>query len=236
MYERMSDTAIHPAYIPVRIADREPGDDPVLDAAARCIDRTGFDNTSLEEIAAEAKVSRTTLYRRYGNRESLFKALLIVRAEPFRQWARHVYFGPGTVAERIETVLTHAIMDMQRVGWLDRTLSVGMSATAIRLFKASHAYGAETGLAPLLSTAMNHRLAAEAQVTVAELIDWTADQMIVLGSAATWDEETLRGRLRYFVMPVLVPGSGCEDEAHERLSRIEEKLDRLTARSDGAQG
>ncbi|MET0375612.1 MAG: helix-turn-helix domain-containing protein, partial [Rhizorhabdus sp.] len=210
-------------------AHRAAGDDPVLDAAARCIDRTGFDNTSLEEIAAEAKVSRTTLYRRYGNRESLFKALLIARAEPFRAWARGIYFGPGTIGERIETVLTHAIMDMQRVGWLDRTLSVGMSATAIRLFKASHAYGSENTLAPLLSSAMNQQAAADGCVTVAELIDWTADQMIVLGSAAPWDEETLRGRLRYFVLPVLVPETGCDDQTTKRLARIEEKIDRLVA-------
>ncbi|MET0371633.1 MAG: TetR/AcrR family transcriptional regulator [Sphingobium sp.] len=223
----MPQTDVQPPYVKPAPRHRPPGDDPVLDAAARCIDRTGFDNTSLEEIAAEAKVSRTTLYRRYGNRESLFKALLIARAEPFREWARQIYFGTGTVAERIETVLTHAIMDMQRVGWLDRTLSVGMSATAIRLFKVSHAYGSEKTLAPLLSSAMNQKAAAEARVSVAELIDWTADQMIVLGSAAPWDEETLRGRLRYFVMPVLVPGSGFEDDTATRLARIEDKIDRL---------
>jgi len=205
--------------------------DPVLDAAARCIDRKGFDNTSLEEVAAEASVSRTTLYRRFGNRESLFKALLIARARPFRAWSRGVLLGPGTVAERIETVLARAILDMQGVGWLDRTLQAGMSAAAIRLFKASLADGAEAGLAALLSSVMDQRAASEARVTVAELINWTADQMIVLASAAQWDEETLRGRLRYFVMPVLVPRAGGEDDAG-RFARIEARLDQLIARID----
>lgn len=206
-----------------------PPRDRVLDAAAKCIDRKGFDHTSLEEVAAEAGVSRTTLYRRYGNRESLFKALLIARAGPFRAWSRSVLLGAGTVAERIETVLTRAILDMQGVGWLDRTLHAGMSAAAIRLFKASHAHGAEAGLAMLLSSAMDQRAASEARVTVAELVDWTADQMIVLASAAPWDEETLRGRLRYFVMPVLVPRAAGEDDA-DRFKRIETRLDRLIAR------
>jgi AcrR family transcriptional regulator len=209
-----------------------PGD-PVLDAAARCIDRKGFDNTSLEEVAAEAGVSRTTLYRRYGNRESLFKALLIARAGPFRAWSRGVLLGSGTVAERIETVLTRAILEMQRVGWLDRTLHAGMSAAAIRLFKASHAHGAEAGLAALLSSTMDQRAAIEARVTVAELIDWTADQMIVLASAPPWDEETLRGRLRYFVMPVLVPRTDCDADA-VRLARIETQLATLIARSEAS--
>ncbi|MDR3389651.1 MAG: helix-turn-helix domain containing protein [Rudaea sp.] len=204
-------------------------DDPVLDAAARCVDRKGLDNTSLEEVAAEAGVSRTTLYRRYGNRESLLTALLIARAEPFRAWSSSVYLGPGTVAERIETVLVHAILEMQRVGWLDRTLSTGMSAAAIRVFKASHAHGSEQLLAPLLTSVMDQRAASDAQVTVAELIDWTADQMIVLASAAPWGEAKLRGRLRYFVMPVLAPTSVREPGA-DRLARIEARLDALLAR------
>lgn len=211
-----------------------PGD-PVLDAAARCIDRKGFDNTSLEEVAAEAGVSRTTLYRRYGNRDSLFTALLIARAEPFRLWSRHVYLGPGTVAERVETVLAHAILEMQRVGWLDRTLHTGMSAAAIRVFKASHAHGSDTGLAPLLASMMDQRGASEARVTIAELIDWTADQMIVLASAAPWDEETLRGRLRYFVMPVLAPGAERGPPV-DQLARIEARLDALLARDGKACG
>ncbi|MDO7842225.1 TetR/AcrR family transcriptional regulator [Sphingomonas immobilis] len=219
-----------PAPPPFVEARSLPGD-PVLDAAARCIERKGFDNTSLEEVASESGVSRTTLYRRYGNRESLFKALLIARAEPFREWSRCIYLGPGSVAERIETVLLHAILEMQRVGWLDRTLHAGMSAAAIRLFKASHAHGAETALAPLLSSVMDEQAASDARVTVAELIDWTADQMIVLASAAPWDEETLRGRLRYFVMPVLVPRRRPAPD-DSRLAGIEARLDALLARGD----
>ncbi|AYJ85412.1 TetR/AcrR family transcriptional regulator (plasmid) [Sphingomonas paeninsulae] len=217
---------------PPFVAQTPSGSDTILDAAARCIDRKGFDSVSLEEVAVEAGVSRTTLYRRYGNRESLFKALLITRAEPFRLWSRRIYLGPGTVMERIETVLTEAILEMQRVGWLDRSLLTGMSAAAIRLFKASHAHGADLGLAPLLSSTMNQRAAAEACVTVAELIDWTADQMIVLASAAPWSEETLRGRLRYFVMPVLVPAESCGPDAGDRLAGIERRLDMLIERSE----
>jgi AcrR family transcriptional regulator len=210
-----------------------PIGDPILDAAATCIQRKGFDNTSLEEIAAEAGVSRTTLYRRYGNRELLFKALLIERAKPFRAWSRQILVGPGTVQERIEIVLAHAILEMQRVGWLDRTLHAGMSAAAIRLFKAAHADSAETGLAPLLASLMDER-ATEAGVTVAELVEWTADQMIVLASAAPWDEKTLRSRLLYFVMPVLAPPPHVGVGTEARLAGIEQRLDTLIARAEGS--
>ena len=217
-----------PAAIPPIAASPMTDGDAVLDAAARCIDRKGLDNTSLEEVATEAGVSRTTLYRRYGSRESLFKALLLARAQPFRAWSRQVCLGPGTALERVETVLVRAILDMQRVGWLDTSLHAGLSAGAIRLFKASHAESAQDMLAPLLASMMDAGAAAKVNVTLTDLVEWTADQMIVLASAGPWEEEALRGRLRYFVMPVLAPRVASTQD--DRLARIEALLDQLVAR------
>lgn len=139
---------------PLPAPGAKPFGDPVLDAAALCVQRKGFDNTSLEEVAAEASVSRTTLYRRFGNRENLFKALLHERSSPFRSWSRQVLMGPGALEERLETVLVHAILEMQRVGWLDRTIGGGISSASTRLIKASHAEGASDTLAPLLAMLM----------------------------------------------------------------------------------
>lgn len=40
--------------------------DPILDAAGRCFSRRGVDHTSVPEIAREARVSRSTVYRLLG--------------------------------------------------------------------------------------------------------------------------------------------------------------------------
>lgn len=218
------------AGITLPIADAEPfgarsTGDSVLDAAARCIERKGIDNVSLEEVAAEAGVSRTTLYRRFGNRESLFKTLLIEGAKPFREWSRGILLGPGTVAERLETVLTHAIREMQQVGWLDRSLYSGMSPASAQLFRAAHADSSVGSIEPLLRLLIDDQAKAVG-MTVDVLNGWVADQMIALASLQPWDEEALRWRLRYLVMPVLTPPA----ERHilpidQRLDRLERKLD-----------
>jgi len=205
--------------------------DPVLDAAAACIDRKGFDNTSLEEIAIEAGVSRATLYRRFGNRESLFKTLLLARAKPFQKWSTQILLGPGPIGARVETVLTHAILEMQRVGWLDRSLHAGMSPASIRLFKAAHAEGAENGLRPLLEALIGERARA-AGVSIPEIIDGTADQMITLASGPEWTEAQLRKRLGFFVMRVLEPSEPPEAQIMSRLARIEASLERLAGGSE----
>jgi AcrR family transcriptional regulator len=49
----------------------------LLDAAERCFERWGPAKTSLDDIAAEAHVSRVTVYRYLGSRADLFIALAI---------------------------------------------------------------------------------------------------------------------------------------------------------------
>lgn len=210
----------------------EPTRDAVLDAAAICVDRKGFEGTSLEEVAAEAGVSRTTLYRRFGSREALFTALLVHRAEPFQKWARSVQLGPGTIAERLETVLTGAIMEMQQVGWLDVSLHSGPAESSIRLFRAAHRHTSNQTVLPLIDALLGDN-ARKAGVTLAEVAEWVADQMVALGSAPLWEEQALRRRLRHFVMPVLAPVATTEAPLDTRLCAIEARLDEIVGRLPG---
>src|SRR5882672_10500764 len=49
---------------------------PYLDAAARCIERFGWQRTSVKDVAREAGVERTTVYRNVGSMEDIFRALV----------------------------------------------------------------------------------------------------------------------------------------------------------------
>ena len=51
-------------------------EDRVLDAATRCCDRWGMAKVTVDDIAAEAGISRATLYRLFpGGKEVLYEAL-----------------------------------------------------------------------------------------------------------------------------------------------------------------
>lgn len=206
-----------------------PVGDAVLDAAAACVERRGFDNTSLEEVASEAGVSRTTLYRRFGNREALFTALLYARAAPFREWAQRILMGPGSVAERLETVITHATLEMQRVGWLHQSLHEGISPASARLIRAAQTQSAGSGMGPLLD-AMRHESGYGGDIDTTEVLGWIADQMMALATAREWEEEHLRERVRFFVIPALVPLSAGTSPFDSRLAALEHKIDRLLSR------
>jgi AcrR family transcriptional regulator len=49
----------------------------LVDAAARCFDRFGVLKTTIEDVAAEAKVSRATVYRYFADRDALILAVLV---------------------------------------------------------------------------------------------------------------------------------------------------------------
>jgi AcrR family transcriptional regulator len=49
----------------------------LVDAAERCIDRFGLAKTTLEDVAAEASVSRATIYRYFANRDELMLDVLL---------------------------------------------------------------------------------------------------------------------------------------------------------------
>ena len=102
-----------PFELPVTTAplqDRERADarrnrERILCAAARLVDERGVDGVSMDDIAAEAGVGKGTLYRRFGDRWSMLRALI---EEPERDFQDAVIrgdppLGPGAPAvERLQ--------------------------------------------------------------------------------------------------------------------------------------
>jgi AcrR family transcriptional regulator len=78
-------------------ADAKRNRERILCAAGRLVDERGIDGVSMDEVAAEAGVGKGTLYRRFGDRSSLLRALI---EEPERDFQEAVIrgeppLGPG---------------------------------------------------------------------------------------------------------------------------------------------
>jgi AcrR family transcriptional regulator len=61
---------------PVRRMPRAQRREQILDAATRAFARTGFTETGLDDIAAEAGISRVILYRHFDSKAALYRAVL----------------------------------------------------------------------------------------------------------------------------------------------------------------
>ena len=65
-------------------ADARRNRERILCATARLIDRVGIDCMSMDDVAAEAGVGKGTLYRRFGDRAALLRALISEPEQAFQ--------------------------------------------------------------------------------------------------------------------------------------------------------
>jgi AcrR family transcriptional regulator len=85
----------------------------ILGAAERLFAEHGVECVSMEAIAAEAEVGKGTLFRRFGDRSSLLRALLQERESQFQEsFIRGpAPLGPGAAPVERVVAFGHALLD-----------------------------------------------------------------------------------------------------------------------------
>jgi AcrR family transcriptional regulator len=91
---------------PARPGRRVAGQDPakraqILDGAKRCFLQVGFEAASMNEITAEAGVSKGTLYVYFKDKQDLFKELIDREKSAVMGAALRELEKPGTMAEQL---------------------------------------------------------------------------------------------------------------------------------------
>jgi len=81
----------------------------VLEAAERCFTQFGSYKTSLQDVAAEAGISRGTVYRYFGDRESLISAYIDHQSDQFLLSLVDVFEGLGSLEDRLEAFASLAV-------------------------------------------------------------------------------------------------------------------------------
>jgi AcrR family transcriptional regulator len=87
-----------------RLLRREERQAQLLRAAATAFARTGFAGTSMDDVAAEAGVSRLIVYRNFDSKEELYRAVL------------------EKVSLRLAEEFVEAVQHLDRTGWATQSL------------------------------------------------------------------------------------------------------------------
>lgn len=80
----------------------------IIEAASRSFFRDGFAATPIEQVAADAGVSKVTVYNHFGDKRSLFAATVEHECEKMRSYFSLDELPSGTIRERL-TVIAEAI-------------------------------------------------------------------------------------------------------------------------------
>ena len=76
----------------------------ILDAASQLFFEDGFAATSIEQVAADAGVSKVTIYNQFGDKRALFTAAVERECEKMRDYFSIDATREGTIRERLQEV------------------------------------------------------------------------------------------------------------------------------------
>ena len=111
----------------------------VLDAAVVEFEQHGFRRVALDDVARRARVSRTTIYRRFSNKDELIAAVIERENVVLFAHIAHELKQAGPQSNIYVEAFTHAILKFRRHRVLDRMIR---DEPALVLELAEQHYGA----------------------------------------------------------------------------------------------
>lgn len=182
----------------------------ILDAAARMFARYGIEKTTIDDIAEQAGVSRSMIYRHFGSRDEILTGVVGRMTDDFVDHLAGRLGSSDTLAEFIEDAMVEVVTLVRSDTSIVAYFSDGGRA----------AIGRVVGTSDEIKTRARrfaHRILDRAgPERAAELrpgidIDAAADHLVLVGLAliqgfgpVSDDPERLRNYLATFVVPTLV--------------------------------
>lgn len=190
-------------------------EDLIVDAAERCFADHGVAKTSMSQVAAEADISRTTLYRRFAEIEDVLQAVFLREFDRFEHRLTRRLVSLDDPADRlVEIVVSTAenvpmnaglarLVEGQRTRAEARALAVGRAALSERIESMIGGPLDELAAAGRLST----------RLTRPEMIEWIRRVVLSLSVSPQPKQRSARERRRHvagFVLPALCPQPSLE--------------------------
>jgi AcrR family transcriptional regulator len=189
-----------------------PDLDPFLDAAARCFARHGLRRTSVQDVARELGVDRTTVYRQVGTigqQARLLAARELQRLVASLPGRAPQPVGPEGVIEIMASVIddmrAHPVMAKVLADDTD-TITLAALADLPPLLERVAA-----GLAPMLALAMSAGTLARREPVI--LAEWLIRLVVTLVLVPPLTE------LRSFLSELLLPALTPQDTTYRQIAR-----------------
>lgn len=190
-----------------RVDDEDAARERLLDAVEECFSRFGPSRTSIEDVARQAKVSRSTVYRYFEGRDDLVVAAYMRQSAAIFDRVKVLMAESGTFADRVVRVTVRAINAL-RSGRYFPTLfnSDGalMSSQAIIASKMFYEAGQAT-MRPFFEEAQS-RGEIPAALDLEDFIEWHLRLIFsfaMFDSPAPRDQTSLNRLLEAFIAPPL---------------------------------
>lgn len=183
----------------------------IRDAAKMCYLRVGIEKTGMEDIAREAGIARSTLYRYYPRHEELLLAVVADYMQAMNQQLQKKLTRYQTPADRIVEGLILAIRAIPEHPLLSRVFVQDEGGMLRRSLWNSPAL-VELGVSLMGTVLQEARERGQLQQTVASevLVEWVYRILLsFISLPSNWikTDKALRTTLRALLIPVLLTES-----------------------------
>lgn len=190
-----------------RVDDEDAARERLLDAAQECFNRFGPNRTSIEDVARQAKVSRSTVYRYFEGRNELLAAAYMRENAAVFERVKILMAEQGTFAERVVRVTVRAINALRSGRYFPMLFNSDgalMSSQAIIASKLFYEAGHAT-MQPFFEEARD-RGELPADLDLDDFIEWhlrLVFSFAMFDSPAPRDQASLSRLLETFIVPPL---------------------------------
>lgn len=197
--------------------DAESARARLLDAAERCFARFGVMKITVEDVAAEARVSRATVYRYFDGRDALVRGVVLRHAERFlRRLEERVKAQTSFTTSIVEGVLftIDAVHEDPQLALLFAPDAAGLTGRIVGGSEALFTI-ARSFLGPLFEPAQRAGQ-LRAGVDLNEASEWILRcivSLLTLRGPAHRSKSDLRRFVTTFVVPPLVAAAPPEEPA-----------------------
>lgn len=183
----------------------------VLDAGERLLAERGADLT-MEDVANEAGVTRTTVYRHVANRDELLTAVVLRTSARLAEELAVILDGPGSFDDRVVESVVLIVGAVRDTPHLRAVVSLPDPGRRWPQIDSSNAFldAVWAFFRPRVQRAVDED-GVVLRATVDRTIDWLLRQTLLamlVPSIAGEDDDALRDELRTFVVPAVFAPRG----------------------------
>jgi AcrR family transcriptional regulator len=187
--------------------DREGGRDRILASARRCYARQGIAGTTLEDIAAEAHITRRTLYRYFANKQAIIQAVVDAQALDFlRQMQSRAGDDSLSFADQLQRYIVYLVRNGQQAPGYQLLLGKkNIGASAQHYLSSRETYKLLSSLLRASFREAQQLGTIRADLDFDDLLAWTGRVVFSYIQAPATDEQ-LERQVAQFVIPAILPG------------------------------
>ena len=206
-----------------RVDDDEVARERLLDAAERCFERFGLDRTTIDDVAREAKVSRSTIYRYFAGRVDLIVAAFLRESDGMFEQVRDHLSRPGPFADLVVDMLilgVQAIRGGKYLPMMFNSDAAGLTTKAVSASQEFYRRSRDT-VGPFFEAA-KARGEVSPDMDLDDFIEWHLRlifSFVSLDSAIPRDEASCRRLIETFVKPALSPQPTASDTSGAKRPR-----------------